>query len=437
VTRTPLVLLALAFALVAPATASAAWLPIEDLGDIEFTDSEHVLAANDRGDAVAVWKDGRGIQVAVSRRGAAFGPARRVPGTSSGLLAGVGVLLSEDGRALIHWRRYDPSAFTQRAYVAGLKVDGGFGTTRSVTPAANYLAFEPAIGPGGRFAFTYATHTVNGQFKPMYARSAPPSGRLGPRRTIASGAISVRDVYYLGERPYVAYTRNADGHSHLFERRVDPLGRSRSVANLPRNGSLDLDTASNGTQAAVWSAGNLGESTKRPLFAAVRRAGGLFHGQEIDNRLPPQDIDVAVARSGAALVAYREFNESTTEDTPPPPGQTEPGRIVTSYKPARGSFRATRAFRPVAEAPNVGGLNADIDSDGLAVLGFGVVRYAGVEGRPYVALIDRGGDPDLTPIGENDGKSFGVLVAIDERDRTVASWRDEDSVFAMRGDFAR
>jgi hypothetical protein len=437
VARSALVLAVLALTLLAPSAASAAWLPIEDLGDIEFTDSEHTLAANDRGDAVELWKDGRGIRVAVSRRGGAFGPARKVPG-ATGLLSNVGVLLNEDGRALIHWRRFNTADSTQRGYVVGLKVDGGFGTTRPVTPAAAYLAFEPAIGPGGRFAFTYAVDDRgSAALKPMYARSAPPSGRLGPRRTIASGAILVRAVNYVGTRPYVVYTRNADGHTHLFERRADPLGGARSVANLPRNANLDLDTASNGTQAAVWSAGTGGEETKRPIFAAVRRAGGVFRGREIDNRLPLQDVDVAVARSGAALVAYREFNESTTEDTPAPPGQVEPGRIVTSYRPAGGSFRATRAFRPVPEARDVGGLNADIDSGGLAVLGFGAVRYAGIEGRPYVALIDRGGDPDLTPLGENDGKSFGAQVGIDERGRTLVSWRDEDTVFAMRGSFGR
>jgi hypothetical protein len=434
-TRARLALIVLTLALLAPSSASAAWLPIEDLGDIEFTDSEHVFAANDRGDAVAVWKDGRGIQVAVSRRGAAFGPARVVAG-GEGMVWDVGVLLNEDGRALIHWRRF-VTATKQRIYVAGLKVDGGFGTTRRVTPAAEYLWFEPAIGPGGRFSFTYATDSANGQPKPMYARSAPPSGRLGPRRTIATSAITVREMWYVGTRPYVAFTRNGDRHTKLFERRIDPLSRARQIAQIPANGILQLDTASNGTQAAVWTTGNT-EGPKRPLVAAVRRAGGVFRGQEIDDRLPPQVMDVAVARSGAALVAWREFNSSTTEDTPSPPGQTDkPGEIVTSYRAPGGSFRATRAFRPDPEPAEIDGINMDIESGGLAALAFGAVRYAGIQGRPYVAVMDEGRDPEITPLGEIGGMTGGASVAIDERDRTVAIFRDDDRMRAMRGDFGR
>lgn len=424
------VALATATALLFSPAASADWLPIEKLGDIRQTGVEHTLVANERGDAIAVWKDGRGIRVAVSRRGGAFGDAREVPG-DDGLVSGVGADLSEDGRALIYWRRFNTSKGTQRGYVAGLKVDGGFGTTRAVTPAAEYLSVDFAIGPGGRFTIVYSTGT---RFRPTYARSAPPSGELGQRRKLATGAISVRDIWYLGLHPYLAWTRGADDYSKLFERRIDPFGSARQIASLPRNGILALDTASNGTQAAVWTSGDT-EGPKRPLRAAVRRAGGVFEGERIARRLPPQVLDVAVARSGAALVSWRDFNESTTEDTEPPPRQAEPGRVVTSYRPAGGSFRAKRSFRPDTVATDIRDLGGDITSDGLAVLGFAAVRYEGIVGRPYVVVIDEGGDPDIKGLGKVRSSVNPARVAIDRRSRAVASWVDEQRVRGMRGDF--
>jgi hypothetical protein len=433
VTPARLVLVSLAIALVAPASASAAWLPIEDVGGIKFTGSEMTFAGNGRGDAVILWKDDRGAQVAVSRRAGAFGRARRVPGTAGQSLdTAFEVLLNEDGRALIHWRHFNTANRTQRAYVVGLKVDGGFGKARAVTPAAEYLFFNPAVGPGGRFAFTYAVG--NGEVyppKPTYSRSAPPSGRLGPRRRIATGAITVREVWYAGTRPYIAFTRSADKDTKLFERRIDPPASARQIATVQRLGVLALETAPNGTQVALW----IRDDTH--LFAAVRRTGQAFRAQEIDNRLPPQELDVAVAPSGAALVAWQDFYESTIEDEPPPSGQEDPGRIVMSYRAPGGSFAAPRAFRADPQPTNIFGLNADIESDGLAVLGFSAYRNAGTNGRSYVALIDEGGDPDFTPIGELGDTAGAALVTIDERARTAATWRDERDVLAMRGDFGR
>ena len=172
------------------------------------------MASNDRGDAVALWRDSRGIQVAVSRRGGAFGPARTVPRSRGGLAADVD--LNEDGRALIWWRAGDTTCCV-RAYIVGLKVDGGFGRTRAVTPRTDYLTFDAAIGRDGRFFFTY---TTGQRFRPRYARVAPPSGRLGRRITIATGEVTPRQLWYVGKRPYLAYTRASDDHRKLFERRV-------------------------------------------------------------------------------------------------------------------------------------------------------------------------------------------------------------------------
>ena len=434
-TRTRAVLIALALALAVPPTASADWLPIETLAGIKRnvdTSGEVAFAGNGRGDAVAVVRDARGIRVYVSRRGGPFGAARQVPNVPR-YVANLGVLLNEDGRALIHWYSFNTTDFKSQGYVVGMKVDGGFGKTRPVTPASNDLIFEPAIGPGGRFAIVY---TAGKGFKPLYARAAPPSGKLGPRRTIASGRTWVREVWYPGSRPYIAYTRNTDEHMKLFERRIDPTNQSRVIANLPKFADLKLDTASNGMQAALWSGGS-GVEADRPLVAAVRRPGETFRTSVLADRMPPQVTAVAVAPSGAALAAWRDFNEATTEDTPPPSGQAEPGRIFTSYRAPGGSFRDPRAFRPDTERADIPSLSVDISSDGLAALGFRTERYAGIQGRPHVVLIREGGKPDITPIGVIRDTAGGAAVRVDERERIAALWTDNDEVKAMRGDFGR
>ncbi|MDQ3933923.1 MAG: hypothetical protein M3340_04755, partial [Actinomycetota bacterium] len=148
-TRRLLALTALVVALVCPAAASADWLPIEEVGTIGPSDQQFHTAANDRGDAILAWGDGAAIKVAVSRRGEAFGAARTVPGSTGELKLLEGVDLNEDGRAILWWREPVQGSGI-RFKLVGLKVDGGFGRSRVVTPTDEYLSFEPVIGPGGR-----------------------------------------------------------------------------------------------------------------------------------------------------------------------------------------------------------------------------------------------------------------------------------------------
>jgi len=431
-TRHLLALAALALALlVVPSAASANWLPIEELGTIEPSDQEARTAANDRGDAIVLWRDSRGIQVSVSKRGGPFGAARRVPGSKGGTSAGVDV--NEDGRAIIWWREFVPE-FRQRVKLVGLKIDGGFGKPRVVTPTSDYLTFDSVIGPGGRFAFLY---TAGQRFRPVYARVAPPSGKLGRRITLASGSTRSHDLWYVGNRPMIAYTQASDDYSRLRERQIGS-GGTRTIANLPKHASLDLDTASNGAQAALWTSGSTDSSVKRPLVAATRRAGRTFgKGQVLDVRVPPQEYDVAIARSGAASVAWREWNESTTEDGESPTPEYRPGRIITSYRPARGVFGALRGFRPDEESAFVGALSVDVASSGYSVLSFGARRFAGIQGRMYAATSNRGDEHEVTPITDF-GDPGGLLTDahIDERQRTVLGWIADRRVVARRGDFS-
>jgi hypothetical protein len=427
-TRLTIALIAVTAVLLSPSAASADWLPIEEVGTIRSSNQQYTMVANDRGDAVAMWGDDRGVRVSVSRRGGAFGKQRMVPGSKGGYDARA--ILNEDGRAIVHWRKFVARA-RQRIEVVGLKVDGGFGKPRAVTPSAEYITFRAGIGPGGRFVIVY---TITPELRPIYVQVAPPSGRLGRRITLASGTIRVHDLWYLGTRPMIAWTQPSDSYSKLREREI---GRGvRFVATLPKNSTVRMDTASNGGQVAVWTDGST-DGPKQPLLAATRRPGANFgKPQLLDTRVPPQEIDLAIAPSGAAFVAWREWNESTTEDGPAPTPEFTPGRIVTSYRSPGGRFGALGGFRPDEEPVRVEGLGVDIASGGQALLAFSAVRFS--QARFYVADQNQSDEPKVTPMTEASEGGYG-LAEIDERARAAVSFvvfvRNE--VRARRGSFAR
>ena len=424
--RTPVTLAAVALALLCPSAACAAdWLPVEEVGRIQPSDQQMRLAANDRGDAVVLWKDSRGIQAAVSRRGGAFGKPLKVPGSAGAWFGDV--ILNEDGRAIVYWQEaVDDSRF--RVYLAGLKVDGGFGKARAVTPADPNVTFDPAIGPGGRFAFVY---TLGQSSRPAYARVAPPSGKLGPRITLATGSIGPCQVWYAGNRPMVDYVQASDDWGTVRERQIG-RGGTRVVATGP--GCPMMDTASNGAQVAAWMPGDT-EGPASPILASVRRPGHVFgKAQQLDFRTRPQVAAVAVAPSGAATVAWREWNEPAEEGEPSPTPQYTPGNIITAYRPAGGSFGATRSFRPDAENARIEGLAADIDSTGTAVLSWNGTRFAGIQRRLYTAVQVAGGEPEVTPMTDFTNLFFAYHRAeIDEKGRAVFGWVDGRDVLAQRG----
>jgi hypothetical protein len=427
-TRTAPFLIALLVALLVPAVASADWLPVEEVGNIEESDQEFRTAANDRGDAIVLWRDNGGIRVSVSRRGGPFGPALSVPGSKGGVGADVDV--NEDGRAIVWWRDFVPgSGF--RIELAGLKVDGGFGKPRVVTPASEYLTFSPVIGPGGRFAFVYSTGQ---RLRPVYARVAPPSGRLGPRITLASGSIRPVQLYYLGNRPMIDYLQASDDYSRVRERQIGS-GGARVLLTIPKHGIVAMDTASNGAQVALWSGGNTDTPPTRPLMAATRRPDRAFGKAEtLDNRLPPQEYAVAVGRRGEALVAWRDWNESTTEDGPSPTPDLHPATIVYSYHWAGTGFSARGRIRVDGDNAAVENLSAAMNSDGLGVLAWNGGRFTGMDRRLYTARIYRGDDPTVDPMTGFESALFNLDgVEVDERSRTVFGWVHGTKVLARRG----
>jgi hypothetical protein len=198
-----------------------------------------------------------------------------------------------------------------------------------------------AIGPAGRFTFTYPGH----RFEDLYARSAPPSGKLGPARLVASGQVSTAALWYQGTQPRVLYGLGQEDYQRLRERRIGAGGPSRVVADhLPNAPRYAVDTASNGVQVAAWSS-YPGSNAKEPLVVGIRRPGRAFKVQQLDFRVPPETLDVAAAPSGAAEIAWGEWNPPTDDDPPPTPEYAPGGRIVTAYRPAGGPFGAPQAFR--------------------------------------------------------------------------------------------
>lgn len=310
----------------------------------------------------------------MSRRGGPFGPARKVPGSEGAWTAGV--VVNEDGRALIHWRIFVGESH-ERVHIAGLKIDGGFGKTREVMPRVGQVA----IGPGGRFTLVYVP--PGERFRGVYARMAPPSGKLGPPTKIATRPVAVRQVWYVGNQPYVAYTQESEGHGKLRERRIGVGGPSRVIANLPARSTLVLDTASNGVQAAVTT------GTGSPLLAAVRGPGGVFKWQRLETRFAPQELDVAVARTGAATVAWGDWIEPLINDEPSPT-PWPPGEMYTAYRPAGGSFGEVRAFRPDPKPSWNTDFAVEMNSRGTSILGL----------SKRMVIQRKGGEPEVTRIAD-------------------------------------
>jgi hypothetical protein len=431
-TRSLAGLVALCVALLAPSSASADWLPAQDVGTIGPSDQSIRMASNDRGDTVVVWGHGDGFRVSISKRGRPFGKPLTVPGSDGAAIPDVDV--NEDGRAILWWPEF-VSPGVVRFELVGLKLDrGAFGRPRFVTPPSDYATFEPVIGPGGRFAFVY---TAGQRDRPVYARVAPPSGKLGPRITLATGSIQPLQLYYVGSRPMVAYRQASEDLGRIREREVGGGGGSRVIATVPENGAVVMDTASNGMQAALWTGGHP-EGPKRPIVAATRRPGGVFGtGQELQERIPPQEIAVAVSRGGAAIVAWREWNEPGTEDLPSPTPEYTPGTIVYSYKPAGARFAGRGTFRPEEARTLIEYLSADISSSGVAMLGFQATTFAGIQRRLHAATIFEGDPPVVTPMTDyNDGFYRLHRVEIDERNRSAFAWIDERKVVARRGRWA-
>ncbi len=113
----------------------------------------------------------------------------------------------------------------------------------------------------------------------------------------------------------VDYPQASDDYSRIREREIG-RGGVRVIGTIPRNGTVVMDTATNGMQVALWTGGD-SDGPKRPLMGAVRRPGAVFgNGNLFENRVPPQEYAVAVSRTGAAIVAWREWNEPTTDDVP-------------------------------------------------------------------------------------------------------------------------
>lgn len=198
-----------------------------------------------------------------------------------------------------------------------------------------------------------------------------------------------------------------------------------------------IDTASNGAQVAYWSIGNT-DGPRAPLMVAVRGANGFFrNAQQLDFRVPPQEVDVAIAPNGAAHVAWGEWNESTTEDGESPTPEYSPsGRILTSYRPPKEAFGEPRAFRPDPEPAQITGLSTDVDSRGTAIMSFGANRFAGIQRRGFTAVQYEGDEPEAIPMTGFDEGGSG-RADIDERGRTVMVGATTDRVLGRRGAFRR
>jgi hypothetical protein len=416
---------------VTPAAASAHWGEIERIGPERAEQPlPVVLAGNARGDAVAAWQAESDVEVAISRRGGPFAPARRVPGSRNGRT--VAIDLNERGKAIIAWVEGDLTATTHgRVHVAGLHVDRGFGRSRPITSsAANRALYDVMIGPRGQSAVVYD----DGQSRLglLRARAAGPLGRFGPVRRFGDRselvALSFRD-----RRFHVLYHRESRPGT-LRERAVAAGADSHVVRAEPRDGEIAVATAPNGRQAAIWRNGG-------KTFAGTRAPGRHFVGRKVMDGVPGGTLDVDIAPSGAAIAAWSDRDDDGGGTHVEP----APGSIVTTYRPPDESFRDVRAFRPTAVPVFVMGIALAVDSKGRSVIGWEAQPQMGAVVRSYAAFQVRGGEfRDVRRLGTGFATYRGA--AIDARGRAHLAWEQEvpggqeaaaRQVWAIRGHVPR
>jgi hypothetical protein len=409
--RLPLAVLiaALAALATAAAPASAGWHGVEELGAAGAEPAPPAVASNSRGDVVAAWLSAGGVDVAVARRGRAFGPARTVPESSSA--TDVRVAVNERGKAVVVWLRGTPVSGS-RVHVAGLNVDRGFGRSRAVTYSSTMTLGPAAIGPGGEVAVSFHLSGAT------YTRASDPRGHfhhiVGPPTHDAVGLA----VSYEGARPRLVYGRAGEGLATLYVHPISrsPSARSRVVASgLPPDPRIHVASASNGTQAAVW-APTQGDAPVS-VVAAVRRPGKRFVARAVARRPPPSDPRAAVARSGAALV-----------------GWGEPEGVATAFRAPGRAFRDAVSHQPVPKDTGFGSLRLAVDPEGRAALAWRAAREGGTSTRIAVAQQVRGGAIQavraLTTYGE--AAEPGDL-AIDASERPAFGWRNGQQIFGIRG----
>jgi hypothetical protein len=219
--------------------------------------------------------------------------------------------------------------------------------------------------------------------------------------------------------PAVTYLGAGESRVRLRQFRVrhGRAGHTRPVSPLfSYEADLGVATNARGAQALAWSR-ELGSTA--PVYAGVRSAGGRFHVRRISRQTPAFAPLVAIARSGAALVAWNTPSDKI---------------FAVSRRPGQ-RFGLARRFGSLPRGARVSDLQIAVDSLGRAVIGW-VQSSPGRDEHAFGGFRTAAGRLlQRHDLGRADNLGNQGTAAFDAHGRARLIWRRAAAVSAVRARF--
>jgi hypothetical protein len=194
--------------------------------------------------------------------------------------------------------------------------------------------------------------------------------------------------------------------------------RDRSVSRL-FSAYVDFDVATNGRgqQVAAWA--RTDGSRHAPVYAGVRAAGGRFRMRRVSRRAPAFSPYVAIARSGAALVAWSTYR----------------GQIFAAGRRPGKRFGLARQFNKPVRNGFIDELQIAVDSFGRGVIGW-VQSRPSTSGHAHGAFRStRGRKLQPRDLGRGDNMGNQATATFDVHGRARLIWRQAARVKVTRARF--
>jgi hypothetical protein len=370
-----LALLTLALALLAPATASGAWGPTQDMGPIGGSGGV-AYDGNARGDRVVVWQVNGGFAYAQARPGEELGPARTLPRDPDRTEFDPRVEIDERGNALLVWTYFDetdpefeirgpgPCCDGLRARV--IRRDGTVTPPKTLAPAGNLVQLSDMhIASDGTFGVVFTRSSYTSAARGVDARFGTIRRGFGPRenvfRSAAQGPFALsfaggraRLLYATGPSNY--YTTTPTVIREIERRRPKSwrgLGTRLKRTPMLRE-QLRVATSSRGEQAITWmSEGRQYSSQNQSVYAAVRSPGRSFRARRIAVDDYFQGAPVAIEPEGNALTAW--------------PSARRQGIVAAARRP-RAGFGTIARFADLGQGAQVSPVALDVNRRGHGLL---------------------------------------------------------------------
>ncbi len=403
-------------ALIAPASASAAWTSPVNLsasGDDAYDPS--VSVALD-GDSVMAWQQSDGVNQRVMARTmtetGALGPVQTLSAAGEDAIdPRVGV--DDDGNGVIAWERYDGSDW--RVQVTTLSETSVVGATQTLSAAGNENADpEVAVDHAGDAVIVWR----NGTDARIVGRTRDVNGVLGTRTWLsaAGGYAYGPDVDIDSNGDALAGWLRNDGTNDLVQvRPVSAAGvwgadQTLSAAGADALGArLAVDI--NGDATVTWArwdgANNRIEARTRSSAGALGAVLTLSAaGQDASNQ------EVGVEDNGDGVVVWERFDGADY-------------RIQTRTVSAAGVLGGTTTISIAGENalhPDVG-----VDADGDAVMVW--KRWLGPDMRAHAKTMSNAGvfGPGITLSAAGETASI-PRIGVDEFGAAVVAWDRYDGI---------